>query len=145
MKESTKQRKQRIRAAEKTRKQEVAKRKKSYESTRVVVSQSVNKKKIIKELNKDTPIANVNRTMDYIKNNPNLNSNSNLGLQTKIVMDMLTGDSKVKYEAGKDYGNFEIDSEWNGNMSTLIGYVKFKDLGGNDLAGKYFNRIAENS
>lgn len=108
-----------------------------------IIKDNIEKDINIKPINAATPLENINRTMNYIRNNPNLNRDNNLGFRLKNVMDLLTGDGTKRYEAGKDYGFFEINSSWDGKISSLVGNVTFKDLDNNAEAAEYLNDIAE--
>lgn len=109
----------------------------------VIIKENLEKDIKVKPINAATPIENINRTMNYIRNNPNLNRDDNLGFRVKNVMDLLLGDGTNRYEAGKDYGFFEIDDDWDCKISSLIGNVTFKDLDNNADAAEYLNDIAE--
>lgn len=88
----------------------------------------------------------INATMDYIASKDNINYNWELSERVNYAMQkLLNVDNNFKFEAGKDYGAFEIASDWDENPEHILGYVKFNDLSNSNSAIDQSLRIVINS
>lgn len=88
----------------------------------------------------------INATMKYIADEKNINYNWELSERVNYAMQkLLNVDNNFKFEAGKDYGAFEIAHDWDGNQEHIIGHVKFNDLSNSNYAIDQSLRIVVNS
>lgn len=92
----------------------------------------------------DDPLTRINDTLDYIKNNKNLNYNDQLGQKLEQAMRSMMNNMDLDFSPGDDTDYYTIDKTWDGTTANLIKHVKFKKIVGSD-AEELLDDVANSS
>ena len=85
----------------------------------------------------------INASLKYIHDNPTINKSNELSRKLLLAMRLVKMNDSYVPKKPEDNQFFTIDNQWDGDFSSLISHVTWKDTNNDDRVEKYLQQIID--